>query len=397
MKRWDVLLERKTKKRLNADVTRQKLQRIADVAGRNRAFGFIGKIGKLQEPVLAAESGDEEVWNYKVKLALTKPNIKDVGLADRQYERVLESVRKYAEGQGWVVHPIGEVGEDEELTTPQTPKEPRTPFVVPTLTRQVMTEYFSGIYEREAHIRVIHDATKAYSESIAAYGKDPKAEVSRSHVLLKGRPGTCKTKLFERFKLWYEAGGRTERVQFVDGPTMTKAGLENYLLSLVDAEDLPEILVIEEIEKQDPDNLLTLISIMGSGYLAKLNARIGRRRELANMLIWAICNDEDVIRNFRGGVLWSRFAHRLHCPKPSPDLMRRIVEDRINGMGGKPAWAEKVMEYAYETHPKICGGRPLDDPREVLALLDGRDRLLDGSYQRDIIKILKAELDEPDS
>lgn len=81
---------------------------------------------------------------------------------------------------------------------------------------------------------------------------------------------------------------------FVDATTASKAGLENWLLDKAETGTLAEIIVLEEIEKQPLDNLLTLVSLMGSGYVAKLNARVGHRKELANVLVWATCNDEGV-------------------------------------------------------------------------------------------------------
>src|SRR5262245_31260964 len=102
----------------------------------------------------------------------------------------------------------------------------------------------------------------------------------------------------------------------------SKAGLENWLLDRAEQDELADIIVLEELEKLQPlDNLLPLVSLMGSGYIAKLNARIGRRRELANVLVWATCNDEAIIRRWRNGAIWSRFAKKLHCARPSRELM----------------------------------------------------------------------------
>lgn len=224
--------------------------------------------------------------------------------------------------------------------------------------------------------------------------QDPRVEVCRSHVLLKGKPAGCKTRLFERFKAWYEKDSKAERVLFVDAHVMTEAGLENYLLDRAESGSLPEIIVLEEIEKQPPDNLLSLISVMGSGYISKMNARIGHRRELANVLVWATCNDEGIIRKFRAGVLWSRFVHKFHCTRPSQELMRRILLDQVSKMNGNPEWVDKAIEFAYGLYPKLNHGRPMDDPREIKGLLDGRDRLLDGTYQLDKLAVLKAEAAE---
>ncbi|MEW3709423.1 hypothetical protein QOZ51_30150, partial [Pseudomonas aeruginosa] len=90
--------------------------------------------------------------------------------------------------------------------------------------------------------------------------------------------------LFERFKNWFEESDGVERVKFLDATTMSKAGLENWLISAADDRMLPDILVLEEIEKKSPDNLLCLLSVMGSGYVAKHNARVQARKQ-CNCLI----------------------------------------------------------------------------------------------------------------
>ncbi len=68
------------------------------------------------------------------------------------------------------------------------------------------------------------------SRGRAANAADPSVEVCRSHILLKGKPAGAKTTLDERFKAWYEHGGDTERITFVDMQSATPAGLENWLL-----------------------------------------------------------------------------------------------------------------------------------------------------------------------
>ena len=69
------------------------------------------------------------------------------------------------------------------------------------------------------------------------------------------------------------------------------------ILEKAEQGELAEIIVLEEIEKVQPlDNLLPLVSIMGSGYLAKMNAHVGNRGETTNVLVLATCNDERVIR-----------------------------------------------------------------------------------------------------
>ncbi len=247
---------------------------------------------------------------------------------------------------------------------------------------------------REHHLRIIHNALAHYADTLRKHGADGTVQVSRPHVLLKGKPAGAKTSLFERLKVWLDATSEVERVTFVDMPAATKAGMENWLLDRAELGNLAEVIVLEEIEKVRPlENLLPLVSLMGSGYVSKLNAVVGRRRQIANVLVLATCNDEKILRGFRSGVLWSRFALKLHCPRPSRPLMERILLDTVAETGGNPEWVRAVMRFAYETVPTVSRG-PMDDPRELKGLLSGGDRLLDGSYQADLLEVLKAEAKE---
>lgn len=397
--RWNLVMERTSVNRLNPENARRKIRRIAAAAQRNKSLGFVAVAGQLKEPERVVDPNtNSEAYKYRVRLRIEKDAVRNPETAARQFEHVVGVVARCANAHGWRLQPQDEVEVSSEPVRLNAPvEESRPEFVVPVLTQDVLDTAFKGVYERDSHIRLIHDSVKAYFWSKSVNKSDPSVEVSRSHVLLKGKPAGCKTTLFERFKAWYELSGECERVLFVDAHTMTKAGLENYLLQKAADGSLPEIIVLEEIEKQDPQNLLALVSVMGSGYISKMNARIGLQKELANVLVWATCNDEQIIKSFRNGVLWSRFAHKLHCSRPSQDLMRKILLDKIQAMGGNPAWAEAAMEFAYGEQYKKCRRHPMDDPREIKGLLDGQDRLLDNSYQKDLLEVILAEVKEAEA
>ena len=94
----------------------------------------------------------------------------------------------------------------------------------------------------------------AFAESLRRQATDPEAELARSHVLLKGRPAAAKTTLLERLKRWYDdhhkaTNGRDDEVvTFIDLPTATKAGPENWLLERAERDELAPIVVLEEVE-----------------------------------------------------------------------------------------------------------------------------------------------------
>lgn len=386
---WDIVLERRTKNRLHHENTRRKLRETADLTQRAGGLGFRARVGKIPEPSLVFDRlAGQEVWRYEVKVRLERTKEP----SEEELASVLSVLRRLAASDGWSVPSlapaVGEVAAKKFV-----PRRP--PFVAPDLTEDAMKTFFAHVYEREPHIRLIHDAVKSYAESLRAWQEDNSLEIARSHVLLKGKPAAAKTMLFERMKSFLEQGGGVERVTFVDMQTATKAGLENWLLERAEQRELAEIIVLEEIEKVKPlDALLPLVSIMGSGYLAKLNAVIGHKKEIANVLVFATCNDEGIIRNWRRGVLWSRFPKRLHCKRPSPELMHRILLDKIAKMHGNPLWADKVMDFGYRALPEEMGLAPMDDPRALLGMLDGRDRLLDEGYQADLLHVIRDEIEE---
>jgi hypothetical protein len=392
-----LVLERRSRNRLNIDTTRKKLKKIAASASRNKALGFEGRVGKLVDPqVIMDEETRNEVNRYLVRLRLEKAVVRSPEAAQNQFRHVLSVVSRCAQSEGWRVLEMTEQDRDGQDTSFLLPTRSNRPdFVVPTLTADALSSYFGGIYERDEHIRIIHDAVSSYVSTLAAWRRDNSVEVARSHILLKGKPAGAKTTVLERLKRWYEdVSPGADRITFIDMLSATKAGLENWLLERAEEGDLADIIVLEEIEKQQPlDNLLPLVSLMGSGHIAKLNARVGRRRELANVLVLATCNDEALIRRWRNGALWSRFSKKLHCARPSPQLMRRILLDTVQRVGGNPAWVDRAMEFAYEILPQVTGV-VMDDPREIKGILDGRDRLLDGSYQLDLLSIMRREKDE---
>src|SRR5262249_37974628 len=155
----------------------------------------------------------------------------DPAAAERQFQHVLGVLTRCAESEGWAVLPDGPAVAKAEPTLADLVRPPRPPFVVPALTEEVLATHFRGIYERDHHIRIIHDSALAYAASLRAAQSEPSVEIARSHVLLKGRPAAAKTMLFERFKALYERhhrdvyGRDDEVVSFLDLHTATKAGV----------------------------------------------------------------------------------------------------------------------------------------------------------------------------
>lgn len=370
----DLVLQRKTRNRLNEDTTKKKLKSIAGVAKQFPEHGFRAGVGRIVGPKTM-----EDGHLYQVKLRIQKQGRVQPSVDQPRLEKILLEISKRATAESWQIteqldssvtnnseHSV--LTQDIEDSSETVLYRPKKKFVLPELTDDVYKHQFSGVYERDAHIRTVYSALKTCIES--------DGEIL-SHVLLHGMPGACKTKLMEKFKVWLEEDGEQDRVLFVDGTTMTKAGLENWLLELAEAKRLPEVLVVDELEKQPMDNLLCLNGVMGSGMLAKLNARRGNERWPAKFVVVGLCNDKEAIKQFRNGAIWSRFTHKLHCVRPSRELCVRILKElTVKLPNGKPIWAEKAMEFGWDELNQR-------DIRQIKGHLDGRERLMNGSWQAD--------------
>lgn len=113
------------------------------------------------------------------------------------------------------------------------------------------------------------------------------------------------------------------------------------------------------------------------GQMQRTNANVGHVKASTPMLVWATCNDQDLLKAFKNGALWSRFTHQHECLRPTRDLMHKILLREVAKIrGGKKEWADRALEYGYDV-------MKTDDPRAIIGLLDGRDRLLTGAYQED--------------
>lgn len=378
--RWDLVLERKSLHKLSVDTTRKILKRIAHSAERNRGIGFESKVGQLTEPVLITDTDGQEKYRYLVKLRLIDNRSRSTESSEAKFKHIVKVVERCASTRNWCVIQSGSnkvaaqpVGEKEESVA----KLIRPEFQVPKLDEEAQAGYFGGIYERDSHIRLIHDSTNMFAATRHSL------KIKRSHTLLYGKPAACKTTIFEAFKAWYEsdidqnATQPIERVAMIDATTLTKAGLERWILNRSEEGTLPEILCLEEVEKHQPDNLLSLLSVMdGRGQLQRTNCRDGHVKAAARILIWATCNNEETLKNFHRGALWSRFTHKYECLRPTRPLMHRILLREIADMKGDPAWADKALDFGFDV-------MKTDDPRTIIGLLDGRERLMTGEYQKD--------------
>lgn len=383
---WDLVLEKISHRKLNEITAKEQLHKIKKKVIRNKQLGFGARLHKFQEPSEIEGGG----FLYRTKIRLTLHSYLPKEKLDDRFEKACAVACRAATSVGWQVtqeldgsgavveNPIiEEISKNFKVPAPAEVKEPRKPLLVPPLDPSVYKDYFSGIYERTAQIRLLHDSIQTFNTT----KKD-----KRGHTLLYGPPATAKTSIFLAFKDWLETcSTRRNSFLMIDATTCTKAGLERELLDRAQANELPDIIVCEEIEKHQTENLLCLLSVMdGRGVISRMNARTGNVQEICKVLVFATCNDYDKLAEFHKGALISRFVHQYECPKPSAELIERILKREVATMGGNQSWVPAALSIAHDVE--------VGDIRAIIGLLDGRDRLLDGSYRADLMSVYKPKI-----
>lgn len=238
------------------------------------------------------------------------------------------------------------------------------------------SEFFRGIFEREAQIRVVLSSIKSFLDSNGE---------RRNHLLLYGLPACAKTQILNSVAALLGQ----DAVVRLDGTSTTPAGI--YKVYFENFNELPEppFVILEEAEKTSEESLRVWLGALDErGELRKVNYREQMQRNL-KVLCMATANDKrefDLLMGGtekRAGALSSRFAHQIYCPRPNEKVLRLILERDIVQKGGKLNWIDLVIELAHLTRT--------DDPRKVLSFLDGGERLENGDYQKDILSVYKIE------
>src|SRR5579859_188106 len=222
--------------------------------------------------------------------------------------------------------------------------------------------HFQHIYGLGDQVEILMSAVQA------AINSDMR---NRFHVLLWGEPGCGKTEIVRSLASMLTAYGVT--VLSLDATTTTEAGIRRRFLE--DRAPVPDVITFEEIEKVPQARLRWLLGIMDDrALLMQANFRNASSREVRALVV-ATANDLRRLDRMLAGALSSRFQVKLHCPRPSRELLARILAREVDRIGGSRRWVEPALAYCYDT-------RGISDPRTIIPVcLAGGNELMTGSYQ----------------
>lgn len=228
------------------------------------------------------------------------------------------------------------------------------------------SNHFDHLYDRDHQIKMVLSAIEAANESNFE---------NRFHCLLHGEPACGKSDIL--ISIGNMLGKEDEAYMKLDATSTTMAGAQKKFLD--PNIKLPNILLIEEIEKQKEDHFRWLLALLDArAEIRKDTARESYKRS-HKMLCLATVNNMDLFKRQMSGALHSRFSNKIYCPRPDRKILEKILSREIEKSNGKKEWIEPALKFCVDK-------MGWNDPREIIPVcLQGRDGLLDGSYQESIL------------
>lgn len=294
-----------------------------------------------------------------------------VGDADNGVSVIAAEMEAAGQVYGWkFIRSFKDAGSDCAVITAPTVDE--SPLEDSAIELGDASRYFTHLFERNAQISVVLSAVEAAKATQFSH---------RFHSVMYGPPGCGKTAITQAIATMV---GESHVLKF-DGPSCTKAGLENFFLDSEDDISGPKIMIFEEIEKADPEIHKSLLGMLDTrGEIRKTTGNDGQRSMGVKVLCLATVNNVQLFEKSQAGSLASRFTHKVFCPKPSRKCLTAILEREVDANNGRREWIAPTLDYT-------IGVEGSHDPRRAIAVcMSGRDKLLNGSYQRALRSINPA-------
>lgn len=245
------------------------------------------------------------------------------------------------------------------------------PTPLSSISRVHKGRFFDHLYGLDSQINMVLSAVQAAADSNME---------NRFHTLLHGAPACGKTDILLSTSKLLDSLGVSYLV--IDAVSMTDAGLRK---SFLDEDSiLPEVVIVEEVEKTPENNLRIFLGLMDDrAVISQHNARKVATRKVP-ALVLATANDYNLLRKMMYGALLSRFSNEIFCPRPNREILAKFLKREVDKVkGGDLAWIEPTLEFCHDK-------RGITDPRMLKRIcLCGKDRLLSGEYQLDLEKTMK--------
>lgn len=222
---------------------------------------------------------------------------------------------------------------------------------------------FDHLYGLEDYTDIIYETLKTAIDT---------AWQNRVNIMLAGPPACGKSDICKTIK---RILGEEAVLEF-DGTSTTMAGAQQ---NLAEREEMPRVLLVEEIEKAPEASLQWLLSVLDlRGEVRKTTARGNILKEVHMVGICTV-NNVELFERMAAGALASRFSMPLYFVRPGRDILERILRRELKNIRGvdeatSEKWIAPTLDYAESID--------LSDPRKIIAIcLTGRDKLLTGEYQ----------------
>jgi len=363
--RCRVVLERVLKNRTNLSTINSQIMELnrKALAG-SRGRGWSGDIQALHDPTVNS-SGD---WVFRVEIVYR--TLQDRSTLDAKFPSIVDKLREGGKSNGftnnsWVIVEPKELTSVREINVdPDIPTEEnleREPNI-----NRIVTNEFDNIFDRQAQIRLALDSLNLAIDTHFQ---------KRSHCLFFGPAGCGKTSIMEGLQTLIGE----ENIEYLHffAPSMTRAGISELIMT---ANSVQPIIFLEELEKVAETELRWLLGVMDNvaPSLRRTNYRVGNQQRETKILVYATCNNIDLLRSLMSGALYSRFMNRIYCPPPSREILAQILAREIKEIpGGRMEWLEPALIFSHDE----CKNT---DPRKIVSdCILGRDRLLTGEYQDD--------------